>query len=347
MNIFTLFAIFSILTLLLGALIMWLVVGLSNTVVSNQAEIVSIEKEKQSINPTNTAGYVLPTSKPLEEKMEDARKLAARRAAAQPRGANMGIGRRDTTDARANKKVNSVGAKTSDPMSAVKIAEYHTWQGLDYKAPAVAGGGAAAPARGGGKQVKRKLVPGKDFAWTDFKGLSGAAKRTAIIANAKAKSAAYKAMKASGQDMMVAADTPAAAQAAPAAAAAPVTGLPPAPEYTEITDSMSAAEQRAAKIANSKAKSAYNKQLKAMGIDPKTVNAQAQAAAAPAAAAPVAEAAPAAPSGDLPPAPDMIEITDDMAPDDKRAAKIANSKAKSAYKKQLKAMGIDPKSVKI
>lgn len=48
-----------------------------------------------------------------------------------------------------------------------------------------------------------------------------------------------------------------------------------------------------------------------------------------------------------PPPPEMIAITDDMAPDEVRKARIANSKAKSAYKKQLKAMGIDPKSVKI
>jgi hypothetical protein len=36
-----------------------------------------------------------------------------------------------------------------------------------------------------------------------------------------------------------------------------------------------------------------------------------------------------------------------MAPEDVRAARIANSKASSAYKKALKAAGIDPASVEI
>ncbi len=57
--------------------------------------------------------------------------------------------------------------------------------------------------------------------------------------------------------------------------------------------------------------------------------------------------APVAGASGAPPPPEMIEITDDMPPDEIRKARIANSKAKSAYKKQLKAMGIDPKSVKI
>ena len=57
--------------------------------------------------------------------------------------------------------------------------------------------------------------------------------------------------------------------------------------------------------------------------------------------------APVAGASGAPPPPEMIAITDDMSPAEKRSAKIANSKAKSAYKKQLKAMGIDPKSVEI
>ena len=55
----------------------------------------------------------------------------------------------------------------------------------------------------------------------------------------------------------------------------------------------------------------------------------------------------AAPSADGIPKPQMIEITDDMPKDEMRKARISNSKAKSAYKKALKAAGIDPKSVKI
>jgi hypothetical protein len=46
----------------------------------------------------------------------------------------------------------------------------------------------------------------------------------------------------------------------------------PKPEYMEITDDMEPAEKRSARIHNSKAKSAYNKALKAAGIDPSTVS---------------------------------------------------------------------------
>ena len=52
--------------------------------------------------------------------------------------------------------------------------------------------------------------------------------------------------------------------------------------------------------------------------------------------------APAPVAANVPPPPDYTEITDDMAPDEKRRARIENSKARSAYNKQLKAMGIDP-----
>lgn len=88
---------------------------------------------------------------------------------------------------------------------------------------------------------------------------------------------------------------------------------------------------------------AANKKAKKGGGAKKseTAVAQAQANQDAKASAPVAGA-----SG-APPPPEMIAITDDMSPAEKRSAKIANSKAKSAYKKQLKAMGIDPKSVEI
>ncbi len=45
--------------------------------------------------------------------------------------------------------------------------------------------------------------------------------------------------------------------------------------------------------------------------------------------------------------PELVDLTDDMSPDEKRQARIGNSKAKSAFNKQLKAAGIDPKSVKL
>ena len=119
---------------------------------------------------------------------------------------------------------------------------------------------------------------------------------------------------------------------------------------------------RKARIANSKAKSAFNKALKAAGVDPKDVEivdgkvvlpGGAPVAATPAAPAPAAQAAPAAApaagggaaaAANIP-QPELIEITDGMSPDEIRQARIANSKAKSAYNKALKAAGIDPASV--
>ena len=153
--------------------------------------------------------------------------------------------------------------------------------------------------------------------------------------------------KASGADMAVAEAAPAAAApaAAPSSEAqAASAGIEP-PVLVELTDDMDPADKRAARIANSKAKSAYKKALKAAGI---SASAPAPAAAAAAPAAPAPEPVAAAPAGlDDVPKPDLVELTDDMDPAEKRAARIANSKAKSAYKKALKAAGIDPKSVSI
>ena len=71
-------------------------------------------------------------------------------------------------------------------------------------------------------------------------------------------------------------------------------------------------------------------------------------AAATTESAPAAEAAPSAqaePAQAIPDhisPPDLIEITDDMAADEVRKARISNAKAMSAYKKALKEAGIDP-----
>jgi hypothetical protein len=109
--------------------------------------------------------------------------------------------------------------------------------------------------------------------------------------------------------------------------------------------------------------------LKAAGIDPKTVEiddsgnvvmpdqAAAAASSAPAAQAPAETQASPAPQvtegGEVDltalgiTKPELVELTDDMSPDEKRQARISNSKAKSAFNKQLKAAGIDPKSVQL
>ncbi len=360
MNFFTLAVIITLLVVAAGAGLMFLVVSFANAVKTNELVIEANEQLQKSVNPRQTAGHAIAVKADYEGQLEDARLAAAKRAAALPRGGNMGIGRLATTDARKNKKVASKGVEV-DPISAVKIAKFHTWNGLQVVKRAAT----ATVARAGGntKQVKRKLKPGVDFEWKDIGGLTGADKRRVIIANAKSKSAAYKALKASGQDMMVVADG-APATGGVAAPAAPRIELPPAPTLIKITDDMQPAEIRKARIANSKAKSAYNKQLKALDINPKEVEwtddgpklpdtAQAAVAAAQAAAPPTAQpgtsAAPASTTPNsitLPEISGYTVITADMEAADLRKARIANAKAKSAYNKQLKASGIDPKIVK-
>ena len=357
MNIFTIATLVAFLILLFALGLMWLIVNFSQLVVNNEAAIEAKEKSRNAVNPSQTGGLAISASADYKQQLFDARRLAAKIAAHKKRGENLTIGRLGTTDAHKDKKHVTVGVKT-DPLSAVKIAHFHTWKGLDIAKTAVAAGPGAAPS-GAVKTVKRKLVAGKDFQWVDFKGLSGGAKRKAIIANGKAKYAAYKAAKAAGLDTMTVA-AGGAAPAAQAVAAAPAIELPPAPTLTKIVAGMDPAAKRKAMIGNSKAKSAYNKQLKAIGINPKDVkwtdegpklpdSAQAALSAAQAAApAPVAAGASATPTAsiELPPAPEFTVITADMDPAAKRKAMIGNSKAKSAYNKQLKAAGIDPKTVK-
>ena len=116
---------------------------------------------------------------------------------------------------------------------------------------------------------------------------------------------------------------------------------------------MSPEEVRKARVANAKAESAYNKALKAAGVDPATLKGGAAivatatnpvpSAVTPEPIAPVA-AAPAAVPGIL--APQLIEITDSMSPEEVRRARVDNAKAMSAYNKALKAAGIDPATVK-
>ncbi len=132
------------------------------------------------------------------------------------------------------------------------------------------------------------------------------------------------------------APAPAAAKAGAAPATSGEIELVPGKDYPviEITDDMSPADKRKARIANAKAKSQAMKAAKAAGVP---------------AAAPAAAAAPIAPTAAAPapvavgvPEPNYIEITDSMSPDDVRKARIHNSKERSKYNKALKAAGIDP-----
>lgn len=302
------------------------------------------ENQVKSYNPAVTLGYKIPVQGDYDTQMKEARQLAAKQAAATPRGANMRIG---NLREQAGKQPTAFDGVKNDPLTAVKIAAIHGWEGLrtgmvvGAPAPVAASVAAAAPTG------SVELVPGKDYPVIEITDdMPDDEKRKARIANSKAKSAAMKAAKASGQTGAPAAPAAAAPAAAKAAApAAAAIGIAE-PALIEITDSMSADEVRKARIANSKAKAAYNKALKAAGVEPGA------AAEAEPVAAVVAEAvpAPAAPSADAAalagiPKPDFIDITDDMPDDEKRRARIANSKAKSAYNKALKAAGIDPSTV--
>lgn len=345
MNIFTVIGIVGVGMVIFTGLFALLVTRLDSAVIQNNEDMAA---GKTRYRPANTMGFNIAQDADTTGQFLDARQEAAKAAARSTRGSNMRIGRKGAEHGKTASDELSI-----DPVSAYKISTTQGWKGLgDFaKAQASAVGATAAPvaAAGGAKMVKRKLVPGKDFEVIEITaGMSGPERRTARATNGKAKYAAYKAAKASGADMAVAEAAPVAA----AAVAAPSAGDQAAaagieePVLIELTDDMAPADKRAARIANSKAKSAYKKALKAAGISASAAAAPPAEAAAPAAApAPVVEEAPAG-LDDIP-KPDLIEMTDDMDPGAKRAARIANSKAKSAYKKALKAAGIDPKSVKI
>lgn len=344
-----------LLPILFGGLIAWGSAGFAQAVEKTKEEVENMDK---GFNPSVTFGHEVKIGAEPEEMLKQARLEAARKAAALPRGANMRIGRKGQVNLRT---AGEATALEEDPLTAVRIAMHHGWDGARTGAVAAVAAPAAAPAATGAAPAgKIELVPGKDYEYIEITdSMSPDEKRKARIANSKAKSAAMKAAKAAGvQAAPVAAGTPAAAAPAAAPAAQSVNIEPP--DLIEITDDMPPDELRKARIANSKAKSAFNKALKAAGVDPKDVEivdgkvvlpgGQPVAAAAPAAAAPAPAAQP-APAAAAPaaganiPKPELIEITDDMSPDEVRQARIANSKAKSAYNKALKAAGIDPKSV--
>lgn len=347
MNVFVFAGILGISMVVTTLIIAGVMLTLSKAVTNNN---LALESSKTRYKQNVTKGHKITVTGDKEEQVKEAQREAARRAAALPRGANMNIGRLgEETLQTASQNLEN------DPLTAVKIAQFQGWQGLGefnkVRDSAATQTGPTAVSKAG-PQVKRKLVAGKDYDVIEITdSMDPAEKRKARIANAKSKSAAYKALKQSGQDMVAAAPT-AASTAQPAAAkpstaeAAASAGIEP-PQLVEITDDMAPADVRKARIANAKAQSAYKKALKAAGIDP---SAQEEEAAP----APVQEAAPApAPEQKTTavpnnvPRPDLIEITDDMDPNDVRKARIANAKAASAYKKALKAAGIDPSTVEI
>ncbi len=333
MNVFTIAGLVGIGVILFGILISAAMMWLSKLVTGNQ---LALAAEQTSFNPALTLGHKIPVNADPEEQLEAARKEAARMAAARPRWSNFRIG--------------SLGASTlqpasenlqEDPLTAVRIAQFHTWQGARSGIPAPAAV-AAAPVVAAAPAVVAKspddLKPGVDYPFIEITdAMSPEDKRKATIANAKARSAAVKALKEAGGVVAAPGAAPAAAAAA-VAVPAPVVSLPE-PKYIDITDDMSPEDVRKARIANAKTKSAYQKALK-----------EAQEAA-PAVAAPAAQAQPAmaAPVAVAPvasiPEPDYIEITDSMSPDEVRRARITNAKLKSAYQKSLKEAGVSEVAV--
>lgn len=306
--------------MIVGALLALAFTGFGKSVQQNEQNVSAAERSQSSrFNPAMTMGFDITYDEDAATQIKEARRLSAKQAAATPRGGNVNIGSLgQPTFTQLSKSLET------DPWTASKIAQYHGWEGA--KRGFAAGGATAAVA---GAAVVT-IAPPALIELTD--DMDPAAMRAARIANSKANSAYKKALKAADVDQSAAA--PAAGAVAAPVAAAPA-GITP-PELIEITEDMDPAAMRAARIANSKANSAYKKALKAAGVDP-----NAAAAPAPVAVpAPVAAAAPAvnpAVAGITP--PELIELTDDMDPADKRAARIANSKANAAYKKALKAAG--------
>ncbi|UCG23527.1 MAG: hypothetical protein JSW55_15480 [Chloroflexota bacterium] len=333
-------------TVMLGALLAVLFRGFNRAVVNEQQ---AAEVEKAGYNQALTYGYMIPVEADAQTQMKAARKEAARRAALVPRGANVGIGQ--TNDGAVQTAYQGV---KDDPVTAVKIASIHTWEGLRSGSSFTPGqtlthaDAVTVPPTKSAKD----LVPGEDYEVIEItEDMMPAEKRKARIANAKAKSAAVKALKAAGAVAPAAATTPEApataatsATAAATAAADPAVAKEPVPgidyEVIPITDEMSPDEVRQARIANVKAKSAAMKAFKASGASAATTPVQPVEPSP----APEPAAAPTAAPTDITP-PELIEITDDMAPDEVRKARIQNAKAKSAYKKALKETGIDPSTI--
>lgn len=370
MNLFTIAGIVGISVIFVGVLMAAAFVTLSRMVKENEA---ALSQQQSSVNPSMTFGFEIPVQADVTEQIQTARKLAAARAAAQPRGANMRIGRLGHEQTKgASKELDA------DPLSAVKIAAFHGWDGA--KAGPPAGGvpqqaqAAAAQPQVAPSKKPEDLVPGEDYEFIEVTDdMSADEVRQARIANARARSAAVKALKQQAQAAPAA--QPAPAQEAPAeqpaaeaqAEAVAVPSHISEPDYVEITDDMAADEVRKARIQNARARSSYMKALKDAGLDPKEVMEAKERGEpvptpakqeAPAAEAPAEEAAP-EPAAEATPAaegetieipahisePDYVEITDDMSPDEVRQARVNNARERSRYFKALKEAGIDPKKV--
>lgn len=336
------------LVLLAGMLLAFLFSRLDRTVTSTRNGMLA---EERAYTPGITMGHRIKVESNYEEQLKQARVEAAKVAAATPRGANNRIGRAgQSTLATAGRSV------ASDPQTAVRIARFHGWDGARTGIPAggapiagtapavVAAAPAVVAAAPAAVALAPAIAPPTLIAITP--DMSSEDVRKARIANSKAEAAYNKALKAaaSGAPVVTAGSASPVAQAAPAATvAAPVSsGIEP-PKLIEITADMAPEDIRKARVANAKAEAAYNKALKAAGVAPGAAQPVAMPSAASQPAPALVAAAPIA-TGIQP--PQLIEITDNMPPEEVRRARVANAKAESAYNKALKAAGIDPAAVK-
>jgi hypothetical protein len=346
MNLFIVASVVITATVVAGILLALAARAFSTLVTSEQQ---TAQQERGNYKPALTMGHQIPFEADPMAQLKAARRLAAKQAAALPRWANMRIGQVGQ-----DKQPTAFDGIQEDPITMVKIAMFHGWQGLQTGAKAAtaeAVPGAATARTLAPIKSPDELEPGVDYeviAITD--DMSPADVRKARIANAKARAAAAKALKEAAEEPGVApADQVAPvgkAEAAPPAAA-PAAGQVREPEpgvdyeAIEITEDMTPDQVRKARIQNARARSAAMKRIK-----------EEAAVVEPAAAVPATRAGEAEPTAQpepvavahVPP-PEYIEITDEMDAGQVRQARIQNAKARSAYLKALKEAGIDPASV--
>ena len=194
MNLLTITGIVVVLTITVGAVLALLSGFASRQVTSVQAEQ---QLEQSRYNPMLTKGFKIPVNADVEEQIKQARLIAARQAAATPRWGNMKIHGQNAT----TKAPSAYRGVDNDPLTAVKIAQFHTWSGVLHgpqAAQAVAPGAVtAAPAAVPSKRPE-DLVAGVDYPVIEITdSMDPAEVRKARIANSKARSAAVKALNSS------------------------------------------------------------------------------------------------------------------------------------------------------
>ena len=116
------------LVLLAGMLLAFLFSRLDRTVTATRAGMVA---EERAYNPGLTMGHKIKTGSNYDEQLQQARTAAAKTAAATPRGANNRIG------SLGESTLNTAGKSAKDdPMTAVRIARFHGWDGARTGIPA-------------------------------------------------------------------------------------------------------------------------------------------------------------------------------------------------------------------